>query len=209
MRIDLLHDLSYKNGMGRRREWVPEDLWDQFRDMVSSRTVELLVCLVTEGGPLSRYCGFRPYTENLAAASREKDVDVTQWFSVNTYPFGKKTNRVYPQFWGVCAGAQRLKTVLDKAAEYCEKPLGEDKTVVIVTDKWDQAVFQKHFERQFLRCALEQNVTFLFLLVTDYGVSRIPFLPWDRHELDQLRHRGYSLEQDITTEPKEPADVLG
>lgn len=112
---------------------------------------------------------------------------------VNTFPFGTKTHSGHPDYIGIaCTGKTSLRKVLNSAEKHCwDMELGHwgrevDKTVIILTDKWDQVQFQRDYEKIFLRYALRDRVLFLFFLVNHYGVSRIPFLPRDRRELDRL-----------------------
>ena len=75
--------------------------------------------------------------------------------------------------------------MLDKAEIQCENmikayPYHVHKTILILTDKWDDPLFRKNYAGTFVNFAYRYNIVFVFLLVTDFGVSRIPFLPWDR-----------------------------
>lgn len=104
--------------------------------------------------------------------------------ALNTFPFGEQTNELYPNYIGIATRSSTLTKVLDDAEQHCwklsrmNKPFDE-KTVIILTDKWDIDRFRRYYERDFMRYAMRDNVLFIFLLVTDYGVSTIPFLPWD------------------------------
>ena len=97
-----------------------------------------------------------------------------------------------PVFLGVCFGKYDIKRVLDKSEEHCEKmimafPDWDDKTILIFTDKWNDFLFQKEYAATFIRYANKHNVLFLFLLVTDFGVSKIPFLTLNRNTLYKRR----------------------
>lgn len=110
---------------------------------------------------------------------------------VNSFPYGPKTQTVCHDYIGIAIGGTSMRKVLDSTERHCwdmERHLEDkdDRTVVILTDKWDQVRFQREYEKVFLRYALRDHVLFVFLLVTDYGVSRIPFLPWDRRELKRF-----------------------
>lgn len=156
--------------------------WNVLQD---SRTEE-------DGGPL-------PLTECLAQAAEGRNARVFGESPINTYPFGKTTEQTFPEFLGICSGGAKLDGALGAARGHCEKarkslPKDLPKAVMIFTDKWDWPTFHRKFELPFLRYALEDNVLFIFLLVTDYGVSRIPFLVRNHRELDDLRRRGYDIE---------------
>ena len=62
-----------------------------------------------------------------------------------------------------------------------------EKQVTVLTDKWDVSVFQK-YEWDFLNSALMDKVQYIFLLVTDYGITVIPFLP------QGFRFNGYIID---------------
>ena len=119
---------------------------------------------------------------------------------VNTFPMGIPTTKVLPEFIGVYYGNNKyqitkngkvydhvtLNDVLDAAKKHCKRmvkepiPYEEDKTILIFTDKWDSYTFQKYYATTFINYAYQHNILFIFLLVNDFGVSRIPFLSWNR-----------------------------
>ena len=111
---------------------------------------------------------------------------------VNVFPLAASEGEVYPDYIGfTCGSKAHQSTVLESAEAYCWKAckaLGPDveKTVLIITDMWRDMTFRAEFEQDFLRYALQSNVLFLFVMVTQYGVQPIPFLPWDRNELRRL-----------------------
>ena len=97
-----------------------------------------------------------------------------------------------PIFLGVCSGNHDIIRVLDKAEEHCEKmimafPDRDDKTILIFTDKWNNFLFQKEYAATFIYYANKHNILFLFLLVSDFGVSQIPFLILNRNTLSKRR----------------------
>lgn len=121
---------------------------------------------------------------------------------INTYPFGKPTDKTYNEFFGVSAGKTTLRDVLNRAKDYCERaskelPTDEPKTVVILTEKWDTPMFRRLFDKAFRYYALEYNIWFIFILVTDYGMTRIPFLAWDRDEFDIMRRSHPAVDWDV------------
>ena len=111
---------------------------------------------------------------------------------VNTYPFGKPTNNIYRDFFGVCSGRSRLEPVLDKAVRHCELVLNrheaeERKAVIILTNKWNGYRINEKYFAEFLRYALIENVTFMFLLYSEYAITLIPCLPVNPSEFDCFR----------------------
>lgn len=111
---------------------------------------------------------------------------------VNVFPLAAPEGEIYPDYIGfTCGSKAHQRTVLESAEAYCWKAckaLGPDvgKTVLIITDMWRDMTFRAEFEQDFLRYALQGNVLFLFVMVTQYGAQPIPFLPWDRGELGRL-----------------------
>lgn len=99
----------------------------------------------------------------------------------NTYPFGEDTNTVYPRLFAVCAGKAPLRAALNHIQSQSRKMavLPGEKTVFLLTDKWNAATF-RDYEVEFLNHAIRDNIWYVFLLVTDYGITRIPFLPGNR-----------------------------
>lgn len=122
----------------------------------------------------------------------------------NTWPFGTKTAEIFPKFLAVCRGKQKLGKVMDivlkqsqKIADYYRYDDYARKTVLVLTDKWDVAIF-KRYEKKLLEHAANDGIWYIFLLVTEYGYTQIPFLPNDRNALKGLR--GENIENDITLE---------
>ena len=112
----------------------------------------------------------------------------TEWY--NSYPFGIETDVIYSRFLGICRGKTRLEAVLREAIRHSEDvvkccPQYSERTTVVLTDKWDVKTFAK-YEKAFIRYACLHDIFPIFLLVTDYGYTQIPFLPNDRKKLHEL-----------------------
>lgn len=112
----------------------------------------------------------------------------TAWY--NSYPYGGETDIVYSRFLGICRGKARLDTVLKEALQHSEAVTKfcsqhSDKTTVILTDKWEVKTFAK-YEKAFVRYACKHGIFPIFLLVTDYGYTQIPFLPNNRDKVREL-----------------------
>lgn len=97
-----------------------------------------------------------------------------------------------------------MKDVFDVVVQQSKKiakhyPIshGQDKTVMILTDKWDYDTFRK-YEKKLLNHAIQDGIWYIFLLVTDYGYTQIPFLPNDRNSIRHLN--GEKIEDDLTYE---------
>lgn len=126
----------------------------------------------------------------------------TEWY--NSYPFGVETDVIYSRFLGICRGKTKLdsvfkeairhsKDVVDCCSTYVEWSVyhqPHDRTTIILTDKWDVKTFAK-YEKAFIRYACKHDIFPVFLLVTDYGYTQIPFLPNDRDKV-----RGMILDED-------------
>ena len=192
MKSDLMNDLY------TTERQFSEDLGNVF----SNDGLELPGCLkeailvLLRGGDEN---GILPYTERLENAAATLAAPTFGPAGINTFPFDEPTTRVFPEFLGVCAGKTKLNSALMAIKRYGEKarknlPQDQPKTVILFTDKWDGPMFKKDFELAFLRYALENSILFIFLLVTDYGVSRIPFLARNHRDLAYLREKGYSIE---------------
>ena len=114
----------------------------------------------------------------------------------NTYPFGEDTDTVYPRLFAVCANKAPFRAALNHIQSQSRKMavLPGEKTVFLLTDKWNAATF-RDYEVEFLNHAIRDNIWYVFLLVTDYGIARIPFLPGDR---DAFRRFGVQeAEEDV------------
>lgn len=102
------------------------------------------------------------------------------WY--NSWPFGEETDMLYNQFLGVCRGRTGLKETLEEARKYSERVakghLFDCAVVTIVTDKWTNNTFNK-YAQTFLDYAHDYNITYVFILITDFGYVQIPFLPLD------------------------------
>ena len=110
------------------------------------------------------------------------------WF--NSFPAIKPCRETFPVFVGVC-GNKPLKAVLSAILEQCQRMSqrfnrNEVKTVLLLTTKWDSLLFRNDYEKAFLHYAAYENVIFTFMLATDYGLSEIPFLPWDEEKLGRV-----------------------
>jgi len=128
------------------------------------------------------------YTERLDKLGEHLEKNGTGRGIINTYPFGRPTREIYPEFVAICKGKTTIKNVLNKAEDQCEKmirryPRHVDKTVMILTDKWDDSLFKSDYAGTFINYANRENIVFIFLLITDFGMSRIPFLTWNRRRL--------------------------
>ena len=128
------------------------------------------------------------YSERLDGLGEHLENNGSLRGNLNTYPFGKPSRKIYPEFVGVCKGERTIRSVLDKAENQCENmikaiPYHVHKTILILTDKWDDPLFRTNYAGTFINYAYKYNILFMFLLVTDFGVSRIPFLSWDRRKM--------------------------
>lgn len=123
--------------------------------------------------------------------------------TVNTYPFGKKTKNVYPEFLGVCFGDKKLsglfKAIVKQLGYYLADTYEgrERKSITVFTDKWDPA-YLKQNEALFLNAILLHNVYFNFYLVNDYGITRIPFMSEEQIETYKRNFAGDRIEEAIT-----------
>lgn len=121
----------------------------------------------------------------------EKIRDDSGIISLNTYPFGRITNKRCPDFIGVCSGSRRLYGVFNAIERQLNSYQWSNhdyidwktmaKSITVFTDKWDPK-YLKMYESLFINAILKYNVYFNFYLVTPYGISRIPFMNWQQVE---------------------------
>lgn len=192
MRDDILRELY------RHDESLPDSM------VTIMRREEQMLPEATMGtlGDIFRCGEDRPaYSGRLALAGRDgaRIGDGDGELCINTYPFGVPCDTVFPEFVGVCAGQRRLEDVLDRTLEQCERmsrALDPElpKTVTILTDKWHDPRFRKKYDLPLCRYALKYNVFITFWLVTDYGVTRIPFMVRSRDDLRALRLQNITVE---------------
>ncbi len=126
------------------------------------------------------------YTEKLERLAEDMDSSKPGNLSINSFPFGIKTDQVFPEFVGIYYANNKydktLRDVLNSAKSYCGKvgssnnPASMVKKVLILTEKWDSYMFRRYFAASFINYANKYNICFIFLLVTDFGVVKIPFL---------------------------------
>jgi len=141
----------------------------------------------------------------------------TEWY--NSYPFGAETDNIYSRFLGVCRGKTRLDAVLKEAIRHIDNVEKfcmhhQEKTTVILTDKWDAKIFAK-YEKAFVRYVCKYNNFPIFFLVTDYGYTQIPFLANDRDKARELlldedvdRNEAVRLFNDLPVEYIEQGSVF-
>ncbi|WP_037355657.1 hypothetical protein [Selenomonas sp. FC4001] len=122
----------------------------------------------------------------------------------NTWPFGNPTSEVYPRFLAICRGNVTLNkafSMMSKQsrmiAQNYRHTRHKEKTVILLTDKWDIKTFKK-YEKEYLSYAMHDGIWYIFLLVTEYGYTQIPFLPNDREILQGFENE--KVEDDVTFE---------
>ena len=145
---------------------------------------------------LERNAG-RTYLENLDRVI-EKGVVPAGKLKFNVYPLGKKDEELHPEYLAICRGNETLNHYLkavDKHLQEMEVRIemrsgraGVESVVFLLTDKWDPKVFDK-FGSSLTSHFIKGNMWIVILLVTDYGVAQIPFLPNDEATRSDLRQR--------------------
>ena len=189
---------------------------DDIKEMILSVSEYFDKCLADFGRFEITYY----YAKRFARAMREKGAqealedfangklpDCEESYNLNTYPFGKRTHHLYPEFLGVCEGKRRLHGLFKAMARQieCHRQRShrnpdwkeESKCITIFTDKWD-ATFLRMYEALFLDAILNYNFTFKFFLVTDYGITKIPFM--DEYQTNWLKDtfRGQEIEHPLS-----------
>jgi len=105
----------------------------------------------------------------------------TNNLTINTYPFGVKTDEIFHDFFAICRTPTKLSDVFEKISDWCKKsgakyPKGESKHVLLITDQWNPADFQP-YEDNFRERAMHEDFWFIFILVTHNAMYDISFLP--------------------------------
>ena len=99
---------------------------------------------------------------------------------INTYPFGKPSS-VFDTLLASCLGEMTLKEVLDYIRVWCgmalnKYPHGHNKLVILVTDKWDDNIFD-NYSNGFRNLAMREDFWFVIIFKTRNAWLEIPFLP--------------------------------
>ncbi len=139
----------------------------------------------------------RTYLENLDRVLEKGSLPAGN-LKFNSYPVGKKEEELHPDYIAICRGNETLNHFLkavEKHLETMEIRLemrsgreGKESTVFLLTDKWDSKVSQK-FGSFLTSHFLKGNMWIVILLITDYGMSQIPFVPNDTDTRIELRNR--------------------
>jgi len=125
------------------------------------------------------------YTDKLKSLCENPDKTECGNFKYNSFPFGISTNEVLPEFVGVYFNKNKykksLRDVLNEAKTQCVRmgkkyPFESRKRVLILTDTWNSYTFRRYYALPFINYAHQYNITIVCLLVTDFGVTRIPFI---------------------------------
>ena len=107
------------------------------------------------------------YTERLDGLGDYLKTNGSPRGNLNTFPFGRPSREIFPEFMGVCKGTRTIRSVLEKAEEQCELmiqkfPYHVHKTILILTDKWDDPLFRKNYAGTFINYAYKYNILFMF-----------------------------------------------
>ena len=105
----------------------------------------------------------------------------TNNLTINTYPFGVKTNEIFNDFIAICRTPDKLSNVFERISDWCKEsgakhPRGESKHVLLITDQWNPADFQP-YEKAFRTWAMHEDFWFIFIFVTNNALYDISFLP--------------------------------
>ena len=103
--------------------------------------------------------------------------------NINTYPWNEM-NVIFDTLLVSCLNEMTLKEVLDYIRKWCgmaldKYPRGYNKFVILVTDKWNDSLFDSYSD-EFRDLAMREDFWFVMVLKTNTGYSgclEIPFLP--------------------------------
>lgn len=110
--------------------------------------------------------------------------------SFNLFPCDRK-GPIRDLFLCICGGKTAFARAMQEIIKYCrlvEKylPLEKKKSVVLLTDKWQQEQFAK-YKNEIKDFCLGENIDFYYFLVTDYGAAKIPY--FDMHAVNHFESR--------------------
>lgn len=100
---------------------------------------------------------------------------------LNTYPDGEPSD-IFPNLRVICLEEKTLEEALEYIVnDWCPKAenkygLGNDKHVLLLTDKWDAAVFSR-YEDMIRSYAMHKDFWFDSYLVSEDSYSKIQILP--------------------------------
>jgi hypothetical protein len=89
---------------------------------------------------------------------------------INTYPFGKPTDIIYPSYLAVCENKGKFRETLIKMGNHGTKFGGHVEEMVMLTDHWDSKIFKEH-EETFEIIRKKYGVRISVILVTDYSAN--------------------------------------
>lgn len=97
------------------------------------------------------------------------------WF--NCYPLNIGTDKIFPLFLAICRGDEKLENVFDEIFEQADKisaayPKGKlvKRNIVLLTDKWDNQIFD-NYRRRLLK--YEGLIHFVFGLIKETQITTI------------------------------------
>jgi hypothetical protein len=127
---------------------------------------------------------------------KSNDGDFKKRFSSNFWPGDKMFSRDFSRSIVICRGKCSLDRAFTTIMRHSDKICvmnHHPKTIFLLSDKWNNETF-KRYEKRLLEYTLSHNVWYIFLLVTMYGYTQIPFLPNDREKIQNLRYE--EIEED-------------
>lgn len=96
----------------------------------------------------------------------------------------------------ICCGKRTINNVLLNIVKHCKKLIRqygsrEEKTIMILTNKWDEEIFREKYVVTYINYAYKYNIKFVILLVTDFGIIPIPLTALvNRSEYDYFESHG-------------------
>lgn len=111
------------------------------------------------------------------------------------YPSDKTIDELeeYSERLYVCAGDASFSDVIHKMLKDTERVphlCGKHKNkMILLTNKWNDNTFKKN-DLRFIKRAIIDELKFYFVVVSDYGLYQVPFLPRDFREdvVSDFRH---------------------
>lgn len=96
---------------------------------------------------------------------------------INTYPYGKKTNDVFPYMHAIFRYGMRMGPLIKSLSGYAHSSntvVGDEKTILITTD-FCNPEFIDTIEDTLADIYFKGNLAVIIVLFTEYGCSNVPF----------------------------------
>ena len=97
---------------------------------------------------------------------------------VNSYPFGRHSQIVYPDSIIVNIGKRSFENGLKEIAKHADKKISAisdpvfPKHIILFTDKWDTVTYRRY--KYVFESYKSDHISVIVILLTDYGYTLVP-----------------------------------